>query len=91
MLHPVEEEPEDSASEENGQECGQEPAEVLSVAPDGQLILLAGVEADLDLGGLLTLSRRSELLTEERLRRFLLLRLPAGVVVVDIRHSIFPV
>ena len=88
VLHPVEDETEDSPSEDDGQDRGQQPAQVVSVAPHSELILLARVDADLELRDFL--SRRAKLLTEERLRRFLLLGL-LGVVVVDIRHSIFPV
>ena len=59
---------------------------MVSVAPHSQLVSQAGVQRDLALGD----SLGSELLTEERLRRFLVLGLP-GVVVVDIRFSMFPV
>ena len=46
VLHPVEDEAKDASSQEDSTDCQQEPAEVVLVAPDRQLVLQAGVDGD---------------------------------------------
>ena len=50
MFHPVEDETQDSTSQEDGQEGSQEPAQVVPVAPHSQLVSQAGVQRYLALG-----------------------------------------